>query len=136
MPSKRNEWTPKRVRAEWVKRLRSGEYKQGMAALRTEDDRFCCLGVLCDLYADVTGEGAWEWEPPREGMWGHIPGSWRFVTESEDADGVLPEEVQAWAGFIGEYDYNPTLDGDRATWRNDDQRNRFSTIARAIERTP
>jgi hypothetical protein len=30
---------------EWVKDLRSGEYKQGWNMLRRTDNRFCCLGV-------------------------------------------------------------------------------------------
>jgi len=34
---------------EWVKALRSGEYKQGQSYLRNRDNKFCCLGVLCDL---------------------------------------------------------------------------------------
>jgi len=34
---------------EWVKALRSGEYKQGQSYLRSRDSKFCCLGVLCDL---------------------------------------------------------------------------------------
>lgn len=37
----------------WVAALRSGEYKQAQGQLR-DGDRFCCLGVLCDLYAKAT----------------------------------------------------------------------------------
>ena len=36
------------IKQRWVAALRSGHYKQGPSALR-RDDRFCCLGVLCDL---------------------------------------------------------------------------------------
>lgn len=32
----------------WLKALRGGDYKQGKGALR-EGDKFCCLGVLCDV---------------------------------------------------------------------------------------
>jgi hypothetical protein len=39
------------VKARWVAALRSGEYKQGKGALRL-NNKFCCLGVLCDLYGD------------------------------------------------------------------------------------
>ncbi len=35
----------------WVDALRSGDYKQGRLALRTEDDRFCVMGVLCNIHA-------------------------------------------------------------------------------------
>lgn len=40
----KQEWKDK-----WIAALRSGEYKQGNAVLRSEDNKFCCLGVLCDL---------------------------------------------------------------------------------------
>ena len=30
----------------WVKALRSGEYKQGYGILRTENNEYCCMGVL------------------------------------------------------------------------------------------
>ena len=35
----------KRLAAE----LRSGKYEQGQMHLRTRDNKFCCLGVLCEL---------------------------------------------------------------------------------------
>lgn len=38
------------VKAKWVAALRSGEYKQGREQLKYGNE-FCCLGVLCDLYA-------------------------------------------------------------------------------------
>lgn len=34
--------------AEWVKALRSDEYKQGWGLLRSGDE-YCCLGVACDV---------------------------------------------------------------------------------------
>ena len=33
----------------WVDALRSGKYEQGNDLLRSIDDEFCCLGVLCDV---------------------------------------------------------------------------------------
>ena len=43
----------KRVKKKWVAALRSGEYARGTGALRKTykkgPDRFCCLGVLCDI---------------------------------------------------------------------------------------
>ena len=39
----------KNVKVEWVKALRSGEYKQGRGVLRSKEDEYCCLGVLCDV---------------------------------------------------------------------------------------
>lgn len=40
----------KTVMKKWVKALRSGEYKQTKGRLRNSVG-FCCLGVLCDIYA-------------------------------------------------------------------------------------
>lgn len=36
----------------WVETLRSGKYKQGTFVLRDRKDKFCCLGVLCDIVKD------------------------------------------------------------------------------------
>lgn len=33
----------------WVAALRSGYYKQGKGKLRPYEDKYCCLGVLCNL---------------------------------------------------------------------------------------
>lgn len=44
---------PKRVKAKWVKALRSGKYQQGRLDLKAVDHlgntRYCCIGVLCEL---------------------------------------------------------------------------------------
>lgn len=37
------------IAKQWVAALRSGKYPQGTNALRTIDDEYCCLGVLCDI---------------------------------------------------------------------------------------
>ena len=37
------------VKAEWVKALRSGEYKQTKHVLHRVGGGYCCLGVLCEL---------------------------------------------------------------------------------------
>lgn len=44
----------KELKDKWVKALRSGEYKQGVAHLVNENDQghyksYCCLGVLCKI---------------------------------------------------------------------------------------
>ena len=41
---------------EWIKALRSGEYKQGKHALCSVvegENRYCCLGVLCEVDPDI-----------------------------------------------------------------------------------
>ncbi len=42
------------VREKWVAALTSGRYEQIRGQLRFRD-AFCCLGVLCDLHAQETG---------------------------------------------------------------------------------
>jgi hypothetical protein len=39
----------KEIADRWVEALRSGNYPQGRWELHTDDDRYCCLGVLCEL---------------------------------------------------------------------------------------
>lgn len=51
----------KKTKQKWVKALRSGKYQQGEGSLRKtsscftggeedkEENKFCCLGVLCDI---------------------------------------------------------------------------------------
>lgn len=43
----------KRLKNQWIKALRSGEYKQGRQRLRSSKEEFCCLGVLCDIGLDT-----------------------------------------------------------------------------------
>lgn len=37
------------IKHKWVEALRSGEYKQAGGHLKTSDNRYCCLGVLCEV---------------------------------------------------------------------------------------
>ncbi len=39
----------KKVKDLWVAALRSGKYKQGTHRLRGHNNRYCCLGVLCEI---------------------------------------------------------------------------------------
>jgi len=38
----------KEIKEKWFTALKSGSYKQGFGQLRHKD-KFCCLGVLCDV---------------------------------------------------------------------------------------
>lgn len=49
-------------KAKWLAALRSGEYRQGTGVLRTGDNRFCCLGVACDLLVKQGVLPDWLWE--------------------------------------------------------------------------
>lgn len=48
--------TKTELKNEWLKRLESGNYKQGKKALYKKEDgkraEYCCLGVLCKVFED------------------------------------------------------------------------------------
>ena len=71
----------------WTDALRSGKYEQGQHWLRSLDDKFCCLGVLCEQAVE-----AGIIEPA-------ISTSTRSVWRYESNEGVLPAAVQRWAGM-------------------------------------
>ena len=72
-----------RIKEEWVKRLRSGEYEQGQGVLKDIDDTYCCLGVLASIYLDEHNKG------------------WRF---EECYDRLyLPKAIVNWAGLSNYY---------------------------------
>ncbi len=43
----------------WVDALESGEYEQGIGKLQPEPGKFCCLGVLTDLYVKEHKTKVW-----------------------------------------------------------------------------
>lgn len=110
-----------RVKGLWVKALRSGEYEQGKQALHP-NGKFCCLGVLCDLYLKETGNGEWE----ENGMF--------RVNKYDYNDAELPEAVMEWAGLD---DPNPTLGthkNARTAATLNDRNETFYYIATRIEK--
>lgn len=41
----------------WVEALESGKYEQGMGQLRNSNNRYCCLGVACDVNDPTLWDG-------------------------------------------------------------------------------
>lgn len=83
----------RRVKRMWVKALREKrftekgrKFEQGVGALRS-GNRFCCLGVLCELYVRETGDTKFRVGPP--------PLS--DVYSYGGSESFLPWEVQQWA---------------------------------------
>ena len=68
--------------AKWVAALRGGKYRQTKGVLHETPDRFCCLGVLCDIH------GTGRWVEHKDG--GTVK---RFVTEVADVVSQPPREV-------------------------------------------
>jgi hypothetical protein len=110
---------------EWIKRLRSGKYKQGNGALCTEDAEgtksYCCLGVLCELAVeeDVIPE------PEVIDSFDEHDKEFRYNYDSMG----LTEPVIQWSGIdaLGHYATNISLAAD-----NDDGKT-FKEIAYTIE---
>jgi len=84
------------IKLKWTTALRSGKYKQGRSRLQRldafENPQFCCLGVLCDLYIQETGNGKWQSGPNGPNM----PVIW---IGSGFSGLRLPREVREWAGI-------------------------------------
>lgn len=107
------------ARAAWVAALRSGEYKQGRGALRA-DDRYCCLGVACELHR--LHEGGPDWDTRENGD--------NLLYKGETA--CLPVSVQRWLGvstFWGRFAGTTLADVN-------DKGYPFSKIADLIETAP
>jgi hypothetical protein len=100
------------IKAKWIEALRSGKYKQARMALR-RDDRFCCLGVLCDV-AGAT------WEPFAGEPCATFPG-----IETRCAE-VLSDEAQNMLGL-------PFERHEQLWHMNDDEGRSFDEIADYIE---
>jgi hypothetical protein len=72
------------IKQKWLNALRSGEYQQTQRYLHDENG-FCCLGVLCDLYGK---ENNVEWNLANNGH--------NYVFQ--DMVTILPRSVVEWAG--------------------------------------
>jgi hypothetical protein len=81
------------VKTKWVAALLSGEYKQGKGWLRSRNEEFCCLGVLCDL-ASKEGVGDWTLTKGATGI-----STYRYVADDNPNGAELPLPVQEWAGL-------------------------------------
>jgi hypothetical protein len=116
--------TKAEIKAEWVKRLRSGTINQTKYYLGLESGSRCCLGVLCDIAVD---EGIIEKPIITIGL-GKVQAG---CLEYSGTRGSLPNEVCNWAGV--------SKDGDISQmhcslqYLNDSTNKSFSEIADIIE---
>lgn len=104
-----------KIKLAWIRALRSGKYRRGEGMLRENTPRgpkFCCLGVLCDLYAKATKT---PWDSDQS-----ILGCGAF----------LPQKVADWAGVE---DRSVVIAGSSAAHLNDSGRS-FKGIATLIEK--
>jgi hypothetical protein len=112
------------VKAKWLEALRSGEYKQGTRRLYI-GERYCCLGVLCDLHAQEKGK-SWDLTPEGTPRSEGRAGGRFYLGECE----VLPLPVTNWAGLTST---NPILYGIKSLSEYNDEGESFNKIADLIE---
>lgn len=85
------------IKAEWVKRLRSGQIPQCHGALGKDDAR-CCLGVLGDIAVEHGACQRVSWDDVETDY--DTGKRTEFVTHRYDgAQCFLPESIQEWAGI-------------------------------------
>lgn len=113
-----------RINKLWVAALRSDEWEQGNGQLRTYGVERCCLGVLCEVYKEDTGEGEWD--------------DHTFVTRGGNDHYDLPDDVREWAGMEGGESQMVVIDGKKKSLvRHNDgyevPMQPFTAIADAIE---
>ena len=113
------------IMKKWTKALRSGEYEQGKGQLVDDKDRFCCLGVLCNLAVD---EDIGEWKD--KGQY------YVFLDKQKNArEDDLSVLVQKWAGINSSQVYFGDKENPYSTliYLNDDGNKTFEEIADIIE---
>lgn len=111
----------------WIVALRSKKYEQGAGALCSNDRKFCCLGVACELFRIETGGGEWVNTAAYETT------DMKFQVGKYSGVGVLPLPVALWLGFVGDGD--PQIGEYTAIECNDKQCLTFEEIAQLIENT-
>lgn len=106
------------IKRRWVEALRSGVYEQGTGHLRTSDNKYCCLGVLCDIWAQDVGV------------------EWAVFADLFSIKGVIllpPSDVICWAGLQRQYP-EVYLDDELCTLSKlNDNGKTFAEIADLIE---
>lgn len=107
------------VAMKWIKALRSGKYEQGKGRLKTNDKKFCCLGVLCD----ISKKG--EWKANIQGLDNDY-----VINKGSSNRGHLPAKVREWAGISSHY---VRLDSNNSLTEENDTGTSFYDISCIIE---
>lgn len=117
------------VRELWKAALISGDYEQGRGVLRNTENRYCCLGVLCDLYIKETGKGRWV------AHLGHVGYIFRDNDDFDSNSSVLTSSIGKWAGLESADPKVLCSDGEhrRLSVLNDDRGATFSEIAELLD---
>lgn len=104
----------------WLEGLRSDKYQQGNGCLLDSGGKFCCLGVLTDIYATKFN---YKWNFADDG-----------VANFSGESAILPVEVAKWAG-VARNPHVEMIDGERTlTELNDGYLSNFKEIAAVVDR--
>ena len=101
---------------EWVDALRSGKYDQGHGQLR-EQNSFCCLGVLCDIYS--------------EDGWNEV-GEYTFPESKPGKPGFYPTSHSALEGELKDIAIK-FIPQSECIEMNDEEDRDFQYIAQEVE---
>jgi hypothetical protein len=111
----------------WTTALRSDEYKQTTGCL-SRYQKFCCLGVACELYRLEFKIGFWETDSNENTS---------FYLNSRKLSGNLPSEVKNWLGISPQCSvpglYNRLNQKVYLSGLNDEDLLSFSKIADVID---
>lgn len=101
------------IKAKWLEALRSGRYAQTTGEL-FDGEKFCCLGVLCDVISPNWGQTDDE-------------GETYIAHEFGDSNEILDPTFREEIGI-------PSDVQDKLTQMNDDEKASFAQIADWIEK--
>jgi hypothetical protein len=107
-----------KIKEEWIKRLRSGNYEQGIGFLN-KDDKYCCLGVLCEIAVE-------------EGILEKIKYDNAFSYDGYM--GNLPVKVDKWCRFSQNKKFYVGDDSYEIIDLNDTKKLSFLEIADVLEK--
>jgi len=118
------------IKARWLAALRSGNYKQGKSYLHNRDeDTYCCLGVLCDLYVKDHPDQLVAVAVEDTSPFGKQ--CTKYGNPGEGQISSLPWKIQDWSGIDSQYGYIREL-GVSLAVLNDEGKS-FEEIAKIIE---
>ena len=117
----------KKVKQLWVNALRSGKYEQGRKVLCSLDNKYCCLGVLTEVYIEQMKKNRKKSKVSKASISTTYCEQY-LVSYENKATHLLPEVVTKWAG----------LNQKQICWAtcmNDSYNLDFSAIANCIDLT-
>ena len=107
----------------WLAALRSGKYEQGKMFLKL-DNRFCCLGIACDIVKNILNFPISNKLNVRSG---------NYVTNYDGEDIGLPKTVQDYFKFISKQGGNYVA---TALSHLNDKGKTFQEIADIVTKNP